>query len=416
MSAAAGRRTRVAQLLHALAVAASAAAAALSLAAPAARAAKGMEIGVQDDPVLADSSYYNRDIALSQARQLGATRVRVNVSWWETAGASANTPRKPRRVRWDWHKTDALIDAAARFGMRVQLTLTGPGPAWAMYDRTLGVYGPRADRYAEWVHAAAVHFRGRVNRYSLWNEPNHKGWMRPNDLSPALYRELYAAGYTAIKRVDPKAQVLLGELVPYKRKKRALPPLEFLRDMSCATLLHPGTRHRAPRLARGPCTQLKADGIAIHPYDYQRPPNRPYPDSDSATLGGIGYLTGTLKALARVHAISTPRGKPLPVYMTEFGYFNSGHYKIPQSTRANYLRRAYAIAQRNPLVREMVQYTLITPPRGFLGGYFDLSLISRNGRPKPPFDALAAWAQAAARRGQIARTRGPLALPPAPAR
>ena len=31
-----------------------------------------------------------------------------------------------------------------RHGMRVQLTLTGPGPAWAMYDRHLGVFGPKA--------------------------------------------------------------------------------------------------------------------------------------------------------------------------------------------------------------------------------------------------------------------------------
>jgi hypothetical protein len=283
-----------------------------------------------------------------------------------------------------------------------------------MYDRKLGVYGPRADRYAAWVRAAALHFKGRVNRYSLWNEPNHVGWMRPNDLSPALYREIYTAGYSALKRVDPKATVLLGELVPYSHKRRAYPPLQFLRDMSCATLLSPGTLHRAPRLAHGPCTQLRADGVAVHPYDYQRPPTRPYPDPDSATIGSLGYLTGTLKALARAHALTTRGGGPLPVYMTEFGYFNSGHYKIAQSTRSRYLRQAYTIAQRNPFVRELVQYTLVTPPRGFTGGYFDLSLVNRRGQPLPPFNALASWSRVAARRGQIVKPGKPIKLPPAP--
>lgn len=382
---------------------------------PPAGAAKHMQMGVQDDPVFADGAYYDREKALDQAHAMGVTWLRINVSWWETAGASANSRKKPRHIVWDWRKEDSAIDAAARHGIRVQLTLTGPGPAWAMANHHLGVYGPRADLYGQWARAAAKHFKRRVTRYAIWNEPNHVGWMQPNDVSPALYRDVYVAGYNAIKRVDRKAQVLIGELVPYGRHKRALPPLEFLRDMSCATLVSPGTLHRQPRLSHGPCNPLHADGLADHPYDYQRPPSHPFPDRDSATVGSLGYLTGTLRALARVHALSAPHGKPLPVYLTEFGYFNSGHYKIAQSTRSRYLRQAYTIAARNPLVREMVQYSFITPPAGFLGGYFDLSLINRRGKPLPPYNALASWARTAARRGQIAKPIGAIKLPPAPA-
>jgi hypothetical protein len=357
-----------------------------------------------------------RYMPLAQAREIGATRVRVNVVWRETSGATALQTTPPRSIRWDWTKYDALIDAAARYGMRVQMTLTGPAPAWATSDRRAGVWGPRPALYAQWVRAAALHFKRRVDRYALWNEPNHVGWVKPLDLAPAIYRRLYTAGYGAIKRVDRRAQVLIGELVPCGTKRRALGPLSFLRDVTCASLLRAGGLHRAPRLAAGPCPGLRADGVAVHPYDYRRSPAAPYPAADSATIGSLGRLTGTLDALARVRALRTPRGRALDVYMTEFGYFNSGRHAISQTLRARYLPRAYAIAQRNRRVREVTQYTLVTPPPAFLGGYFDMSLIDRLGRPLPPYNTLSAWARSAARRGKVAAPRGPIALPPAPAR
>ena len=64
----------------------------------------------------------------------------------------------------------------------------------------------------------------------------------------------------------------------------------------------------------------------------------------------------------------------------------------------------------------MAQYTLVTPPPGFLGGYFDLSLIDAQGRTTAPFRALSRRTKVAARRGQIARRGGPIRLPAAPRR
>jgi len=59
--------------------------------------------------------------------------------------------------------------------------------------------------------AAAEHFRGKVDRYSIWNEPNYVGWLSPLSQAPRLYRALYISGYRAIKKADPSAQVLIGE-------------------------------------------------------------------------------------------------------------------------------------------------------------------------------------------------------------
>ena len=62
----------------------------------------------------------------------------------------------------------------------------------------------------------------------------------------------------------------------------------------------------------------------------------------------------------------------------------------------------------------MTQYLLVRPPRRYLGGYFDMSLLGQDGSLTAPFRALSAWARSAARRGQVTPPGGPIALPPRP--
>jgi len=417
----------------------------LLIGAQSAYAAKGMEIAVQDDPVFLSRSYYDRERALQQARDMGAVRLRVNMVWEDVAnGSEQKDPPVP--LTYDWAAYDGLIDAAARYGIRVQLTLTGPAPAYATYNRRRGVYGPRASAYGDFARAAAAHFKGRVDRYSVWNEANYVSWMQPFDKAPALYRELYEAAYKQIKRTDKRALVLIGETSPYAIRKRAIAPLEFLRDVTCAIggqaggdtsgdVLDPGVdpdtedarasrsarvraakvKFKPPKLTRGACKPLRADGYAHHPYDYRHKPDYAYRGADNATMGSLDRLTGTLQSLARIRALTTVRGnKPLPVYLTEYGYFQSGKYALGDSVRSGYLTTAFRLAQRDKNVAQMLQFSLVTPPESFPGGYFDLSVIRGDGTPTLAYEALRNWAAAAAKRGQIKRPGGALALPPAP--
>jgi hypothetical protein len=404
---------------------------------PAAAAPK-MELAVQDDPVFVTQSYYDRERALQQARDLGVSRIRVNVAW-ATAVRGAEQKNAPQPLTYDWAHYDALVDAAARYGIRVQLTLTGPAPAFGASNRKVGVYGPKAARFGEFTRAAATHFKGRVDRYSIWNEPNYISWLAPHAIAAALYRELYVEAYKQIKRAGPRAQVLIGETAPYAIRKRSIAPLEFLRDVACATgakaggsgsgAFDPGVdpnaaparvrkaaSSKAPKLSRGPCKPLKADGYAHHPYDYRNKPTFAYRGNDNATLGAIGRLTGTLQSLAKIGALSTPKRKPLPLYLTEYGYFQSGKYALGESVRSTYLRTAYTLAQRNKSVVQMLQFGFVTPPLSFPGGYFDLSVVRGDGSTTPPYESLRAWAQAAGGRGQVALPGAPLALPAAPAK
>jgi hypothetical protein len=397
------------RLLLALAVPA-----ALLCAAPA-QAAPRMELALQDDPVFLHTDYYDRDRALTQAREMGVTRLRVSLGWASSLGAQSTRRTVPSQPSYDFSRHDDLIDAAAAYGIRLQINLIPPAPAWATGDRKVGVERPNPKRFAHFARAAAQHFKGRVNRLAVSNEPNHVGWLTPQRTAAEQYRRLYLAAYKEIKRVDPSIEVLIGELVPYKNGSRSSAPLLFLRQLTCTRTASgtPGLRGYRMR-KRGSCTPLRADGLAHHPYEYRGPPERSYPGTDNVTIGTLNRLTSTLNELGRLRVLTTPKRKPLDVFITEFGYFGAGRNSHPDARRASYLRRSYQLAQRNPDVRQMTQYLLVRPPRAYIGSYFDMSIVLPNGTPMAPFKELSRWSRSAARRGQIAAPGAPIALPPRP--
>ena len=189
-------------------------------------AAPGMEVALQDDAVFTHRYYYDRDRAFAQARALSAGWLRITIVWATAAGGAAS----PADVRWQWGQYDDAIDAARAHGMQVELTLAGPAPPWATADGRRGVTRPDPRLYAQFVRAAAEHFRGRVPRYSIWNEPNYSAWIRPLADAPAIYRALYLAARPAVQAADPGAQVLIGETAAYGRP----PASRSRRSPSCA--------------------------------------------------------------------------------------------------------------------------------------------------------------------------------------
>jgi Cellulase (glycosyl hydrolase family 5) len=199
----------------------------LLLAAAPAHAARGMEVAISDEDAMVDGRDGDPLAAYKAAQALNATRMRIVVQWARVSDAASTTPSP--NPDYNWGPIDNAVDAAAAYGMRTQLVLAGPAPAYAAglagKDPKVRVKRPKPQLYANFARAAAEHFKGRVDRYSIWNEPNFPAWIAPQKESPKIYRALYEAGYNAIKSVDPTAQVLIGETVPYggkvSRKVRA---------------------------------------------------------------------------------------------------------------------------------------------------------------------------------------------------
>jgi hypothetical protein len=375
-------------------------------------ARRGMEIALQDDGVFLYQQYGNREQGLRQAQALGVTRLRVNVLWTKAIGpfAAASTT-KPANLTYNFRPWDDLIDAAARHGIRVTLTLAGqPVPAFASGRKRQDQYKPNARRYAEFVRATLRHFKGRVNTYVFWNEPNHKAWLEPVRSQGTIYRKLYLAGYKAARRADRRAKILIAETAPFSRSKRqATPPLKFLRQLTC-------TNSRYKRIRRKRCKRLLADGFAHHPYEFTKAPNRPprrFNKKDDAPLGGIKKLTSALTKLKKARALSTRRKKALDLYLHEFGYFAkpSGPYPaFPEPTRARFIVRGFRIALRNRRIRTMLYYTLTRIPSNNPSSFFDLGIVNLNSTPTQSFTAL----QTFVRNSRVKRNRGPISLPARP--
>src|SRR3954454_18102794 len=334
-----------------------------------AQAGKGMEIAVQDDPVLFQGLYSTPQVGIALAEKLHASRIRVNVVWSYVVGRKAAKARKkPKKLKYNWSGFDLLIANAAPSGIKVQLVLTGPAPAWATGNHRVGPVKPKAKYFKQFASAAAKHFKGRVDRYSIWNEPNHRAWISPIKSGPRIYRSLHIAGYSAIKRADRGAQDLIGETSPFAlgHGRNATAPLKFLRGVTCA--------NKRYKRAKG-CGTLKTDGYAHHPYDFDHKPTYRYPGKDNVTIGVLGRLTSALSKLQKARLLTTPAGGVPDVYLTEYGYFASGKRRVSGATHGRYLVQAFKIAQRNPHVREMLQFLLVELSRKFK--FFDTSVANR---------------------------------------
>jgi hypothetical protein len=379
----------------------------LLVAAPAAHAARRMEVAISDEDAMVNGSAGNALQAYQTAQSLNATRMRILVQWSRVSDALQSSPSAS--PDYNWGPIDNAVDAAAVYGMRTQLDLTGPAPNYgAGVYKGLRILKPSPSLYADFVKAAAEHFKGRVDRYSIWNEPNYPAWIAPQSQSPKIYRALYTAGYAAVKSVDPRAQVLIGETVPYGGRQKgktlglATPPLAWLRGVACVNARY----HRI-----GGCTPLKADGYAHHPYEFTTAPTtRSFPGADNAPIQTLGRLRTALKKLARAHALSTSSGRPLDIYLTESGYFVTGRRRIAAPKRARWLPEQFQVAARQPGVREMLQYNVFVPTTTtFTTGLFTLA-----GAPLPEYKTLLGWTQGAAKKGLIKRNTGPIVLPPRP--
>ena len=361
----------VRSVLIALAVALSAVALAAGSAAPA-HAAKGMEIGLQDDHAFVGETTLHRKTGLKLASRLHVTRIRVNLAWAHIV----NRPRskkQPGHRHYDFAAYDALYVAARKRHIKLQLTISGPAPRWATGNRKkVGNYKIKLDPFEHYVRAVIKHFRHKVDRYSVWNEPNFRTWNEPLKGNAERYRKMYSVAWKTIQKYDKHARVFIGETSPYGKQGDSTSPIKFLR-----------------RVAKG--GKLRADGYAHHPYDYKHGPRWPKTPDANAAINNLGNLTDALDNLAKQKRLVTRHGKPLDLYLTEFGYMASGPYRKPASTRAKFLPEAFQIALNNPRVKEMTQYLLAPPPP--FGNDFDTSIVTKKGKPTKVFKALESWAK-----------------------
>jgi hypothetical protein len=143
----------------------------------------------------------------------------------------------------------------------------------------------------------------------------------------------------------------------------------------------------------GHCLRLVADGFAVHPYTLRWPPTFPGKGPDDVTTGSLSRIVRVLARLAQLGALTTADGQPPPLYLTEYGW--SPRYVRDEARRAALATAAFAIAARQPQVREIVWYELAAPPPRH-PALWNTALLSYRGAPTPVFNALRRWIAIAA--------------------
>lgn len=245
--------------------------------------------------------------------------------------------------------------------------------------------------------------RPKVSWWTIWNEPNHAGFLQPQwkesaeglrPYSAHLYRRMLQAAYPAIKGVMPDSTVLIGGTSSTGARWQnqvtdGTPPLEFLRTLACVD-------EQLEPLAVPECEGYQpvlGDGFAHHPYSLMHEPDyvdRRHPDD--ARIGELDRLTGLLGELVDARRLD-PNLRD--VHLTEFGYeTNPPDPKKPWglAEQARWLAWSEFLAYDNRQVKSYPQFLLrdlgvVSAEAAARGkrpyGDWQSGLLFEDGTPKP---------------------------------
>jgi hypothetical protein len=166
-------------------------------------------------------------------------------------------PTEPLTIQ-DQEALDRAIPSAERAGLRVVLAVY-PYPPRELEDGLA-----RSSAFAEWLTMVAARYPS-VKQYVVMNEPNQPAFLRPQfrkngtNASAAIAGAFLAAGYDALKAVDPTIRVIGLGLSPRGNDRPTAPnnvstsPVRFLAAL--------GKWYRASGRDRP-----LMDGLSFHPY------------------------------------------------------------------------------------------------------------------------------------------------------
>ncbi len=114
-----------------------------------------------------------------------------------------------------WLKYDHIVELTEAHGLRLMARLSNP-PAWSRADPAAGDRAPPDDfqDFVNYAVAVAARYKGRINHYQIWNEPNIYPEWGNAPIDPAGYADLLCRAYEALKEVDPNIVIISGAIAP----------------------------------------------------------------------------------------------------------------------------------------------------------------------------------------------------------
>ena len=167
-----------------------------------------------------------RDLQL--ARDAGFHWVKQRFEWRYIEGKS--------KGNFEWGEPDRIVDAISQLGLKIVARVDNQ-PQWASSSIQWPGSGPpdQMQDWSDYLTALAGRYKGRIQAYEIWNEPNlDREWGgKPPD--PKAYADMLKASYQAIKTADPQAIVISAGMSPTTTNTaQAIPDLVFIRQMYAA--------------------------------------------------------------------------------------------------------------------------------------------------------------------------------------
>lgn len=137
---------------------------------------------------------------------------------------------------FEWNEPDRIVDAIGQSGLRIVARVDNQ-PNWAATSVTWPGSGP-PDNPRDWTDyltALATRYKGRIQAYEIWNEPNLDREWGNKKPDPSAYTTMLKSSYQAIKAADPQALVISAGMSPTATNDdHAMPDLDFISAMYAA--------------------------------------------------------------------------------------------------------------------------------------------------------------------------------------
>ena len=265
--------------------------------------------------------------------QGGFTWVKQRLAWHDVEGAGP--------TRFEWAAADRIVEEAALAGVNLVFRVDMP-PVWAMPEPGSPEYNqypayPEALR--DFCNVLASRYKGLVQGYQVWNEPNLAREWRDLIPNPAAYVELLRSCYIGIKQGDSQALVISAGLAPTgSGPPEAIPDIDYLIGMYEAGA--------APYF----------DLLGLNAPGYKAPPEVSPAEVTNPENGYGGHPTFCFRHAEDMREIMVQYGdSQKQVAIMEFGWHtnkNPEHqdyawFAVTAEQQADYLVRAYQYAQAN---------------------------------------------------------------------
>jgi polysaccharide biosynthesis protein PslG len=306
---------------------------------------------------------------LQRARAAGIGCIREDFTW---------SAIEPVRGRFRWFRTDALMQNAARLGIKV-LAIATYAPDWASGYSQPGLFAPAnpndyavfvraiADRYGKGGTFWRLHRRIRPNPLTaieLWNEPWVAGFWGPSP-DPVAYARVVRAAATAVKAAHPGIQLLASADVPEESAGVG-------KDWFVSTL------RADPALWRSGLVNAWSVHLYSHnlsPWNETAPPRARF------------------DRLLLTQALARQAGADKPLWITEFGWrTDAGNQdSVSEQVQADYVRAALKrVANDWPFVRRSFVFTWAKPSLTDSANVA-YNLVRPDGSAKPAWAAIQAF-------------------------